>query len=869
MPEPLWPLQGYDRKKTPVTNRFGAAQVRSAGFGGTLPAQNYGVDLGVPAGTPIVAPLAGRVKQVLTTGGQHYGYGNSVVLDLGNGVELQLSHMQAPPNVKVGDTVAQGQVLGRVGQTGNATGPHLDNALRINGKPADFLALYDNPRATPALAQLVQAPDGAPGGKTGLAAPMTTTGTTKPDQYAAQRTQYQAEVTRNQQAVQAAQAELDALTQAREAAHATIMGPPSGAKGTPAYAPYEAAEKLVKAYSSDETPQSKAYAAAEKKVTTAQAALDTSNQKLAAIADKTTEVTTEAAGKPKDSILAGSGGTFYAVGTDEAGNPTLTPIATPAAAGDVRVVGDSLVDAEGNVLYTSPAKPGEGQRTVSPGDTVLDASGKPIYTAPERPGEQEAREAQTAKAWQDVATGKAILQPTIDNLLATNKNLDARTATEQALRDPSVRAKLAEAGLTEARIKELDAMLPGALQQQAADVAYKQTQTEELRGTIEQNKLKLQILQQARGEIEQATALPAGPQRDAALTAATEKYAALSDPSAALAYATNRATEQRERAKNLSAQTGYQYDPFTLQPVTGADGLPVMTEEALGRQRTRELDVEKAAGEYERGMRTARTQELAEATRAAPLHGAVRQATMMAPLAGLVGPDQMRTIAGQMGIGSAVLDGVMAGWQGFEQKLQTQFAGLRERAGQAPPAPAVGQPSGQPTQQPQPTQPAPQPPTHPTQPAAPPASPYGQLTTPEPVRPGEMTPEQTQAMGTSPLAHQIAEEGRQKTPVPGREAVDLESEGRPGWARTYYQDGTSEDWQLSGGGGAGDRGGGGADNGQVQTAVPPLEAPLFRLLRESGAGKKWPDPQGAAPSRQEARRIGRAQRPVAAVVGAA
>lgn len=866
MPEPLWPIRGQDRKSAKITNPYGAAQVRSSGFGGTLPPINYGVDAGAAEGTEIVAPLAGRVKQVLTTGGTNYGYGNSVVLDFGNGVELQLSHMQAPPNVKVGDTVAQGQLLGRVGKTGNATGPHLDNALRINGKPTNFLQLYDNPAGTPALAQLVQAPGGAPGGKTGLAAPMTTTNTTKPDPYAAQRTQYQAEVTRNQQAVQAAQAELDTLKQARERDTATAMGPPPQ-PGSPERTVWDAAAASMEAYVSPESPTSKAFAAAEKKVADAQKALDTASQNLADVQDRAAVDT----GKVKDDIVSGSGGRFYQVGTDDQGNVTMTLIPTAGTTGDVRVVGDSLVDAEGNVLYTSPSKPGEGQRTVSPGETVLDASGKPIYTAPERPGEQEARAAQTAKAWQDVATGKAILQPTIDNLLATNKNLDARTATEQALRDPSVRAKLAEAGLTEARIKELDAMLPGALQQQAADVAYKQTQTEELRGTIEENKLKLQILQQARGEIEQATALPAGPQRDAALTAATEKYAALSDPSAALAYATNRATEQRERAKNLSAQTGYQYDPFTLQPVTGADGLPVMTEEALGRQRTRELDVEKAAGEYERGLRTARTQELAEATRAAPLHGPVRQAAMMAPLAGLVGPDQLRTIAGQMGIGGAVLEGVMSGWQGFEQKLQTQFAGLRERAGQAPPAPAVGQPSGQPTQQPQPTQPAPQPPTQqPVQPAAPAATPYGQLTTPEPVRPGEMTPAQTQAMGSSPLAHQITEEGRQKTPVPGREAVDLESEGRPGWARTYYQDGTSEDWQLSGGGGAGARGGGGGNgNGQVQTAVPPLEAPLFRLLRESGAGKKWPDPQGSAPSRQEARRIGRAQRPVAAVVGAA
>lgn len=162
--ELVWPLAGQSPGTARITNPFGAPQVRSAGFTGSLPAQNYGVDVGARAGTPVVAPAAGVVKQVLTTGGQHYGYGNSVVLDLGGGREVQLSHFQDAPAVRVGQRVNPGDLLGHAGMSGNATGVHLDMAAREHGRPVDALTWFGAASASPRASD-----GGAPGRPSGRA----------------------------------------------------------------------------------------------------------------------------------------------------------------------------------------------------------------------------------------------------------------------------------------------------------------------------------------------------------------------------------------------------------------------------------------------------------------------------------------------------------------------------------------------------------------------------------------------------------------------------------------------------------------------------------------------------------------------------
>ena len=66
------------------------------------------------------------------------GYGNLVVVDHGGGLATAYAHQQRM-YVSVGETIAQGQVLGEVGSTGNSTGPHLHFEVRVNGTAVDPL----------------------------------------------------------------------------------------------------------------------------------------------------------------------------------------------------------------------------------------------------------------------------------------------------------------------------------------------------------------------------------------------------------------------------------------------------------------------------------------------------------------------------------------------------------------------------------------------------------------------------------------------------------------------------------------------------------------------------------------------------------
>lgn len=93
---------------------------------------HHGVDIAAPAGTPIHAFAAGTV----TFAGPRGGYGNVVVVEHANGVESRYAH-QAAIDVAVGQQVAAGEVVGRVGATGAATGPHLHFELRRGGESID------------------------------------------------------------------------------------------------------------------------------------------------------------------------------------------------------------------------------------------------------------------------------------------------------------------------------------------------------------------------------------------------------------------------------------------------------------------------------------------------------------------------------------------------------------------------------------------------------------------------------------------------------------------------------------------------------------------------------------------------------------
>ena len=104
-----------------------------------------GVDLAAPTGTPVLAAKAGRVLLVQAVG----GYGNTVLLDHGEGVETLYAHLQLAL-VREGDWIEQGVQLGAVGMTGAATGPHLHFELRNRAQALQ--AIDPTPHLPPLMA---------------------------------------------------------------------------------------------------------------------------------------------------------------------------------------------------------------------------------------------------------------------------------------------------------------------------------------------------------------------------------------------------------------------------------------------------------------------------------------------------------------------------------------------------------------------------------------------------------------------------------------------------------------------------------------------------------------------------------------------
>ena len=92
-------------------------------------AQHKGVDYGAGTGTPIMAAGDARVQFV----GWKGGYGRAVILDHGRGYTTLYGHMSRFGKIKPGQRMPQGTVIGYVGMTGLATGPHLHYEFRING----------------------------------------------------------------------------------------------------------------------------------------------------------------------------------------------------------------------------------------------------------------------------------------------------------------------------------------------------------------------------------------------------------------------------------------------------------------------------------------------------------------------------------------------------------------------------------------------------------------------------------------------------------------------------------------------------------------------------------------------------------------
>ncbi|OUL19368.1 M23 family metallopeptidase [Nostoc sp. 106C] len=95
-----------------------------------------GVDYAGAAGSPVVAPAAGKVALVGKVSQGFRVHGNVVGIDHGQGVTSIFMHLSRI-NVKEGDFVKAGQLIGAVGSTGAATGPHLHWGLYVNGLSVD------------------------------------------------------------------------------------------------------------------------------------------------------------------------------------------------------------------------------------------------------------------------------------------------------------------------------------------------------------------------------------------------------------------------------------------------------------------------------------------------------------------------------------------------------------------------------------------------------------------------------------------------------------------------------------------------------------------------------------------------------------
>lgn len=102
-----------------------------------------GRDYGTPTGTTLVAPTNGKV---VFAGKDYSGYGNLIKIQDNKGDTIYLGHL-SQINVKVGQTVDGGQIIGKTGNTGNSTGPHLHFEVREGTKRVDPLSFYGSNRA--------------------------------------------------------------------------------------------------------------------------------------------------------------------------------------------------------------------------------------------------------------------------------------------------------------------------------------------------------------------------------------------------------------------------------------------------------------------------------------------------------------------------------------------------------------------------------------------------------------------------------------------------------------------------------------------------------------------------------------------------
>lgn len=110
-----WPVSG------PISGVYGSQRV----YNGVPKTPHYGVDIARPTGTPVRAPAGGVVTLAHP---DMFLSGGTLIIDHGQGVFSTFIHL-SKILVKKGDAIVQGQEIGKVGQTGRASGPHLHWAM--------------------------------------------------------------------------------------------------------------------------------------------------------------------------------------------------------------------------------------------------------------------------------------------------------------------------------------------------------------------------------------------------------------------------------------------------------------------------------------------------------------------------------------------------------------------------------------------------------------------------------------------------------------------------------------------------------------------------------------------------------------------
>lgn len=116
------PIEGMTQAN--ISSHFGG-RASPGGIGST---NHQGVDIAFPTGTKILACESGKI----THAGWSGGLGKCVIIDHGKGVQTVYGHMSEVIAIK-GQMAMRGQVIGKVGSTGNSTGPHLHLGVKVNG----------------------------------------------------------------------------------------------------------------------------------------------------------------------------------------------------------------------------------------------------------------------------------------------------------------------------------------------------------------------------------------------------------------------------------------------------------------------------------------------------------------------------------------------------------------------------------------------------------------------------------------------------------------------------------------------------------------------------------------------------------------